>query len=412
MNVAELIIRYKWGFDGASGQSEYKQKFNCDSSNFTDKSVLMTSLVPLRIQSGSTILWQNPRSSSTRYCRPITFEFTKETKEAIIEQRKTIQQQIDSLKATTIVVNHKNVQAMHKLELTMVDGKVVDYLTDTSTSNCNICQAKPSQMNDYNRLKLLDINTDNFEFGLSTLHCWIRFLECLLHIAYRIPIQRTDARGSDKDVVRDKKKEIQDAFRSKTGIIIGFKFDFYILVRSNIVAGLLLDIVKPGSGTTNDGNTSRRFFKDPKGSAELTGLDEPLINRFRVILTCLSSGEDIDIPKFQCYASETADRYHSLYEWYKMPPSVHKVLFHGADIISSLNLPIGLYSEEAQEARNKDFKNIREHHTRKMSRIHTNEDLIHGLLISSDPLISSFRTPFSKNKQDFDDEVVQLLKIH
>jgi len=48
-------------------------------------------------------------------------------------------------------------------------------------------------------------------------------------------------------------------------------------------------------------------------------------------------------------------------------------------------------SEEAQEARNKDLKNIREIYSRKYSRIETNEDLLHGLLVSSDPLISSLR---------------------
>ena len=172
-----------------------------------------------------------------------------------------------------------------------------------------------------------------------------------------------------------------------------------------------MDFVKPGAGTTNDGNSARTFFKNPKQSAEITGLNEDLINRFRVMLISLSSGSDVDIDKFQQYALATADLYNLHYKWYKMPPSVHKVLFHGSDIIKSLNLPIGLYSEEAQEARNKDFKRIREHHTRKMSRIETNEDLIHGLLISSDPVISSLRTPFIKPKLELDNEVVQLLKV-
>lgn len=177
-----------------------------------------------------------------------------------------------------------------------------------------------------------------------------------------------------------------------------------------LYTGLLLDAVKPGSGTTNDGNSARIFFKDPKTTAEITGLDIRLINRFRVILVALSSGKDIDIDKFRKYASDTTKLYLSLYDWYKIPPSIHKILHHGSDIIASLNLPIGLYSEEAQEARNKDFRNIREHHTRKMTRIETNEDLIHGLLVSSDPLITSLRTPFVKKTVELDSKVCQLLK--
>lgn len=143
----------------------------------------------------------------------------------------------------------------------------------------------------------------------------------------------------------------------------------------------------------------------------MTELNEELVNRFRVILIALSSGMDIDVPTFERYALETAHLYKKHYGWYYMPPSVHKVLFHGGDIIGSLNLPIGLYSEEAQEARNKDFKRIRLNNTRKMSRLQTNEDILHGLLLSSDPYITSLSKVHHKEKQHFDDEVSQLFKI-
>jgi hypothetical protein len=43
------------------------------------------------------------------------------------------------------------------------------------------------------------------------------------------------------------------------------------------------------------------------------------------------------------------------YPWFYMPPSVHKVLVHGADIVSGAILPVGQLSEEAQESRNKDL---------------------------------------------------------
>jgi len=49
---------------------------------------------------------------------------------------------------------------------------------------------------------------------------------------------------------------------------------------------------------------------------------------------------------------------------------------------------------------NKDYKIYREHHTRKNSRLNSNEDLFHKLLISSDPVISSIRNiPLVKNGQ-------------
>lgn len=123
----------------------------------------------------------------------------------------------------------------------------------------------------------------------------------------------------------------------------------------------------------------------------------------------MASGYEIDPIKFSEFTASTAADYVKLYNWYYMPASVHKILIHGADIIRSLSIPIGLLSEEAQEARNKEFKKSREDHTRKCSRIDSNMDLLHILLISSDPYISSLRRVQTKNKKTLFPETLQLL---
>lgn len=84
-----------------------------------------------------------------------------------------------------------------------------------------------------------------------------------------------------------------------------------------------------------------------------------------------------------------------------MPTSVHKILIHGHEIIGNFLLPIGQLSEEAQEARNKDFKNYRSNFSRRCPRVHTNEDIFHLLLISSDPLITSLRKSARKSVNRF-----------
>uniref|UniRef100_A0A8D8U0M9 Uncharacterized protein n=1 Tax=Cacopsylla melanoneura TaxID=428564 RepID=A0A8D8U0M9_9HEMI len=43
-----------------------------------------------------------------------------------------------------------------------------------------------------------------------------------------------------------------------------------------------------------------------------------------------------------------------------MPPTLHRYLIHGLQIIAAVTLPIGQLSEEAQEAKNKDFKRFRD----------------------------------------------------
>ncbi|KAG5885846.1 hypothetical protein JTB14_029690 [Gonioctena quinquepunctata] len=73
-------------------------------------------------------------------------------------------------------------------------------------------------------------------------------------------------------------------------------------------------------------------------------------------------------------------------------------------------LPIGQLSEEAQEARNKEFKRYRECYSRKISRIKTNEDVLDLLLITSDPYITSRRKVPKRKALTFEKDVVALLK--
>nr|CAI5862443.1 unnamed protein product [Callosobruchus analis] len=135
-----------------------------------------------------------------------------------------------------------------------------------------------------------------------------------------------------------------------------------------LLTELLLDTVEQGSGNTNDGNTARRFFKDPKRAAEITKVDETLITRFSCILQAIFCGYEISIDKFRPYSLETAELFIKLYGWYNMPASIHKVLIHGADVMDKLLLPIGQISEEALEARHKECRYFRQCNARKTSR--------------------------------------------
>ena len=49
-NVKKLKIYCKWGFDGSTWHSEYKQAYDCDeSTNKYDKGIFLTSMVPIHI---------------------------------------------------------------------------------------------------------------------------------------------------------------------------------------------------------------------------------------------------------------------------------------------------------------------------------------------------------------------------
>lgn len=264
------------------------------------------------------------------------------------------------------------------------------YFLLKSAQTCYICGATLKDMNKFENIRFRDTDITTYRFGLSTLHAWIRFFECILHLSYRLDFKKWQTRKEDRDKLKARKFEIQKQFRSEMGLIV--------------------DQVCPGgAGTTNDGNTARRFFRNYEDSARITGIDKELIRRFGVILQALASGFKIDVAAFDAYCQETAKLYLQKYSWFYMPISVHKILFLGSAIISNAILPIGQLSEEAQEARNKDLKNFRRSHTRKYSRQATNEDLLHLLLVSSDPYITTLRPLPRRSRNRFSADVLQML---
>lgn len=390
---SELTLIYKWGCDGSSGHSTYKQQFSSNISGETDEYLFAICMVPLQLKQNEKVLWENPRPSSTRFCRPIKLIFEKESKSIIKNETDYINAQIIKIVPTTINIGDNKIMINHTFHLTMIDGKVFSTLTDCAPQNCGICGAPPSAMNNLDKIKNFKVKISFYEYGLSTLHAWIRCLECVLHIAYKLGIKKWQARGdSDKALQKETKIKVIDDVRSEMH--------------------LLVDIPKPGRGSTNDGNTARKFFKHPSLASNVTGVDENFIKRLGVILRTMSSGYAINVEAFRTYTFDTAKLYVQLYPWYYMPSSVHKILIHGADIIQNAVLPIGMMSEEALESRNKDFRYVREHHTRKMSRKQTMEDLFHHLLLSSDPLISSLSTSPSlrnENTEQLRDEEMLLL---
>lgn len=104
---------------------------------------------------------------------------------------------------------------------------------------------------------------------------------------------------------------------------------------------MVLIVIFIGRGTTNDGNTARTFFRNAEKSAEITGVNINLIKRFKNILMVMASGQDINIDTFDEYGVQTVKLFVSLYPWFYMPSSVHKILIHGVDVIRFAILPIG-----------------------------------------------------------------------
>lgn len=383
----ELIMISKWGCDGTNG-SMYKQKFEKETD--TDEYIFLTSFVPLELKTeDNIIIWHNPRPSSPRFCRPLKLEFVHETAEVTVNEVRRVENEIRNLVSTV----YNGFKITHRLIFSMIDGKVCNAVTSTKSSQkCYLCSLTSKNFNDLEKVRQTKINEETTRFGLSTLHAWIRIFENILHLSYKLGIRKWQARYPDeKQQVAEQKTKIQKEFKIRLGLVV--------------------DRPKQSYGNSNDGNTARRFFENSVISSEITGININLINRCHVILQAISCGHSINVKQFQAYTSETANLYVNLYQWYPMSTTMHKILMHSATVTESCIVPIGMLSEEAQEARNKHVRNYREHFARKSSRKRNMEDVIKRLLVSSDPLISSVFIKRNKSTKKYSNELINLLEI-
>ncbi|CAG9759703.1 unnamed protein product [Ceutorhynchus assimilis] len=396
---AEIIFSY--GFDGSSGFSVYKQKFD-SSDTQSDASLFATTIVPLRFQSMNIVLWNNRTPQSVRFCRPLKLEFVKETSEHILKEKIGLDLQIQQLDILRIELEpSKVIKITFQLFMTLIDGKVLNTLTgNKSSQSCPICKATPKsflqiQPESFQRSEVYNPKPGTLQYGISPLHAWIRFFECIVHISYRYDLREWQIRGeNNKKIFNARKKIVQDRFLKKLSLHV--------------------DKPKPnGFGSTNDGNTARRSFKDTRFFSEITDVNEKLINNFKNILICLSCQCEIDTEKFQEYCNETPKLYMSEYPWYPMPATVHKVLVHGKAILDNSILPVGYFGEEGSEGRNKLYKQDRQFHARKTSRKHNLEDIFSRALDTSDPIISSINLEKRighQTKLSYPAEVLSLLR--
>lgn len=386
-----LTLTSKWGCDGSSNQSQYHQTLPDEFDGVSDANLFMVSMVPLVLETTDHIhIWKNLRPSSPKFCRPIQFEYAKETSNKTKELVESMQRTIKSLLPTSVNIKDKLIEVRHNLLFTMMDTKVAQAASGCKASAvCYICKARPQEMNNLNLVIKKPCSQEALRMGISPLHARIKSMEFVLHLGYNLTFQRWSTNAETKPQKEANKSRIQKELRERLGIRV--------------------DYVQQGFGTTNTGNTSRRFFHNPEIVSEVTGVDLELIKRLATILEVITCGESVDSTKYGKYALDTARRFVELYNWYFMPVTIHKILIHGESIISSSFLPIGYLSEEAQEARNKDYRNYRLRYTRKCSRTATNEDILKRLLVSSDPFLANIRVKTVKKHMDLSEEAKQLL---
>ena len=94
--------------------------------------------------------------------------------------------------------------------------------------------------------------------------------------------------------------------------------------------------------------------------------------------------------------------------WYPMPPSLHRVLYHGRAIIESCPVPFGMTSEEGSESNNKFARDFETNHARKNSNENTFMDVFHRLMDKSDPFLVASSIKEKVQRSEFTPDMKRL----
>jgi len=436
----KVNLSVKWGYDGSSGSSEWRQRFLTDSiRDNTDADLFCTSLVPLSVKNSDNTLWVNPTPASTRMCRPLSVQLGKETPELAFEAQAKIENQIRDLQPVIVTVDladsecdegygddetvqnvegesfakiyeykqirrnfrkkegpviEQEVQVFFHVQHTMIEPITAYGCFGTFSNkdiNCHVCCSNPQTVNQFPTPIIP--NPDAHRYVLSTNHAWVTCFETLITLGSLLPQDSWVGRGDVNAQVVQRKIDIQKAFRKELNIIVD----------------------KPKAGfsvSTAEAASAKRAFVAEEEFSRITGIDRELIHRFNVILTVLSSEYEVLIEEFGEYCLGTADYFMTQYRWFQLPTAVHKILYHGNLILGDFIVPIGMMSEAAQIARNKDTMSFSSRQSKNEGREQVMTEIIKQLMVLGDPMVSIADLDLRKLKQNwkvYEDDVLKLL---
>lgn len=286
---------------------------------------------------------------------------------------------------------------------TYLDGKVFNDITDTkSYARCGICQCPPSWMNhyeDFKHQKEFKLRPETYIHGLPPVHTRMRLFVTLMNVACKLHVDpsKSQARGDDKIIAQERKKEIQKEFREKLN--------------------LRVEEPRASGGTSTTGKVARLALeKYHKETAEILKINPQLVKNCGLITSALSSSYHINPDPFEDLCRETGELYVQCHPNIFMSNTMHKVTAHGGQIVRQYKLAPIFYAEEGSEAKNKHYKHDKAHHARLDCREHIMKDLFCRSLHYSDPLtfadsIQRRLRKSQKNRTPMSDELKKLLII-
>ena len=228
------------------------------------------------------------------------------------------------------------------------------------TLRCFLCNATSSVFNDLDTLATkFPTKEENLVYGsVCDLYAWMRAFDAINSLSDKLIAKKWRPGKDQKDTVESRKNIRNAAYKDQMN--------------------LLVDAARSGGvGNSNTGNTARRAFQDEATFAQITGVDQGLIHDIHTLLIGINVDIPLNLEKFRAKGYATAKKWVELYPWYHMPVTLHQLFLHAWESIPQSSLPLSFFSEQSLESCNKNFKNDREHHSRKDTRLHTIQDQFH-----------------------------------
>ena len=104
---------------------------------------------PLSINVNNKCVWYNILPNSIMYSRPLCLLREKESRESVLEHFKPYIDEIHKMEAEDVItLNSKPQLVSAHTELSMIDGKMADYIQGDSGSYCHYCNVTRAEAND------------------------------------------------------------------------------------------------------------------------------------------------------------------------------------------------------------------------------------------------------------------------
>ena len=410
-----LKVRISDGLDGSGSHRIYQQA--APHPDITTKNFLLFAFKVLTISDkNNDLIWTNSVPNSPFSIRPVTILALPENQENVSFLMKTS----INTETTDMEVNGleliRGIHASVDIIRSQIDGKMAKILSGAGGASCQFCTATFKQIHD------VDIVKEGFPINRFISDAKVLFEEVdeeeFLSLNTDERFQLTHVPASDKDIVASSPLHaylrcfgwfMNLVSHLNAGVNKWSPTSFKVQSAKSFICGLvrerlsiMIDFANSQGGTSTTGNVTRRCFLRTDDNdkdflywvlstipADYKEVVTEIHTYLGAILRVYNSGRQIDTEELSGVCRKIYLLVLNTFPWVNISPTLHKVLAHSSDIISTLNNGLGLemLSEEGLESSNKLIRRYRELLSRKFNFNDNIKDVFTRMICQSDPLL-------------------------